>query len=124
MISCEASQRGIADYHSTGSAFSYKAADTYRHFEKNSNALSAALDSALHYHKKSSAVDPTMNSMGMGPGGYANYVPQIGHASSGFGTQYGSELSHAYDTRHTANSWYSPSAAADPTSRFNEYACK
>lgn len=64
--------------------------------------------------------------MGMGPGGY-NYVPQLSHASTaGFGSQYGAaDLSHAYDTtRHTANSWYSPSAATDPTSRFNEYACK
>ena len=145
MISCEAplsQQHHRSDYHHAGSAFSYKhssttnplasvAADAYsRHssattgwLEKNST-LSAALDSALHYHKKHS--QENMNSMGMGPGGY-NYVPQLSHASTaGFGSQYGAaELSHAYDTtRHTANSWYSPSAATDPTSRFNEYACK
>lgn len=62
----------------------------------------------------------------MGPGGYANYVPQLSHASSGFGTQYGTaDLSHAYDSsRHTGNSWYNP-GAADPAARFNEYqACK
>ncbi|XP_067941331.1 homeobox protein Nkx-2.1-like [Watersipora subatra] len=63
-----------------------------------------------------------MNSMGMG-GGY-NYVPQLSHASTGFGSQYGTtELSHAYDsTRHTGNTWYNPAAATDHASRFNEYA--
>ena len=66
-----------------------------------------------------------MNSMGMGAGGY-NYVPQLSHSSSGFGSQYGAaELSHAYDsTRHTGNTWYSPTAATEHANRFNEYACK
>lgn len=143
MISCAvASRQHSSEYHLGGasSAFSYKPSassntltDTYRHsvWADKSSSLSAALDTALTNAAAAAAgysnnsKGDSMNSMGMGPGGYANYVPQLSHASSGFATQYGAtELSHAYDSRHTGNSWYNPSTATDPTTRFNEYACK
>lgn len=139
MLSCEpTNSTKVAEHHYYNSlSSSYALSHTYRYSRRGGKSPSSCTSSTNEssnedacYEGTSTVVgsQDTMNGMGMGAASY-NYVPQLTNASSaGFGSQYAAtDLGHAYDsTRHTGNTWYSPGAATDPASRFNEYnnACK